>query len=93
MKKFLRVLLSIAIIAGGIYGAWIALELFDDMQTNYREELLRSRLLNLGSQQRITELLNENARLRNELDALRAVAVFAEDEIEELEEDEEDVRH
>jgi len=84
MKKFFRVLLCLAIIAGGLYGAWIAVEIFDDMQTAHREELLRSQLLNLGAQQRITELLSENARLQAELDMLRAaLPAFAEIEIEE----------
>jgi len=84
MKKFFRVLLCLAIIAGGLYGAWVAVEIFDDMQTSYREELLRSQLLNLGAQQRITELLSENARLQAELDLLRAaLPAFAEIEIEE----------
>jgi len=93
MKKFLRIILSIAIIAGGLYGAWTAIELFDEMQTNYRDELLRSQLLNLGSQQRITELLNENERLQAELETLRALPAFAEMELEIEEEiiEEEDI--
>jgi len=78
MKKFLRVLLSLVIIAGGLYGAWVAVGIFDDMQTGYREELLRSQLLNLGAQQRITELLRENSQLQAELDMLRALPAFAE---------------
>ena len=78
MKRFLTFLLSVVIIAGGLYGAWIGLEFFDNMRAGYREELSRSQFLNQAAQQRITILLEENARLQAELDELRSLPAFAE---------------
>ena len=102
MKRFLQILLSLVLIAGGLYGAWIGLEAFDDMRAGYRDELARSRMLNFTAQQRITDLLGENERLSAELDELRALPAFAElveaeveieVEDEDLEESDEDVGH
>jgi len=101
MKKLLSVLLSLAIIAGGLYGAWIALEYFDNTRAAYREELARSQFLNLAAQARISDLMEENARLQSELDELRSLPVFMESpasdilhlDEDELEEEEEDVGH
>jgi len=78
MKRFLVVLLSLVIIAGGLYGAWVALEFFDSTRAAYREELARSQLLNITNQQRIADLLEENSRLRAELHEIRSLPAFAE---------------
>jgi len=77
MKKFLRILFAVTVLAGGLYGAWTALEYFDNVRVAYREELARSQLLNQANQQRISELMAENIRLRAELE--RVVPVFADD--------------
>jgi|GEM_PF-2791085 len=93
MKRFFTILIVLMIIAGGLYGAWTALEFFDNVRLGYREELARSQLLNQNAQQRITDLMIENAELRLELEELQSLPVFIEQviNIEVLEEDEEDV--
>ena len=77
MKRFFGILLILVIIAGGLYGAWTALEFFDNTRAAYREELARSQLLNLTNQQRIADLLEENSQLREELDEIRSLPAFA----------------
>jgi len=95
MKRFFTVLIVLLIIGGGLYGAWTALEFFDNVRLNYREELARSQLLNQSAQQRITNLITENEELRSELEELRSLPTFTEQviDIEVLEEDEKDVRY
>ncbi|MCL2837475.1 MAG: hypothetical protein FWE04_00155 [Oscillospiraceae bacterium] len=91
MKRFFTILIVLLMIAGGLYGAWTALEFFDNVRLNYREELARSQLLNQNAQQRITDLIAENTELRSELEELRNLPAFAAQvmNIEVLEEDEE----
>ena len=83
MKRFFKILISLIIIAVILYGAWTALETFDNMRAFYREELSRSQLLNQSAQQRITDLLEENANLRHQLSTNN----------EQTEEETENVRH
>jgi len=62
--------MAMVLISGALYGAWTALEHYDNTRAAYREELERSRILNFTNQQRISELMQENAELRAELDAM-----------------------
>ena len=67
--------MAIALIAGGLYGAWVALEHYDNVRATYREELARSRTLNFTNQQRISDLLKENEVLRAQLTIIEEIPV------------------
>jgi len=95
MRRFIYIVVSLTIISGILYGAWMALDYFDSVRSNYREELSRSQLLNQSAQQRIADLLVENAELRRQLTMAEEIPVgnFNIGIEYELEEDEEDVRY
>jgi len=67
--------MAMVLISGALYGAWTALEHYDNTRAAYREELERSRILNFTNQQRISELMQENARLQLIIDNVQLTIV------------------
>ena len=70
MRNFFNTLFVLVIATAILYAVWTVGMMFDDMKATYRDELHKSQLLNHSAQQRIIELMDENARLREELEEI-----------------------
>ena len=71
MKKFFNTLFILLFASGLLYAAWTVGVMMDTVKINYRDELSKSQLLNQNTQQQIIELIEENSRLRIELNELK----------------------
>ena len=93
MKKFFAAVFVLLCAGGVLFGARTVGGMFDDVKAVYRDELSKSQILNQNAQRQITELMEENARLREELEKMRA----SQDERFKIEgkdeKEDEDVRH
>ena len=70
-------ILFFMLLGGTFYGAWFFGNIYDNIKSVYNEELSKSQLLNQSTQNSITSLMEENAKLKHELESLKQKIVEA----------------